>query len=259
MVNIEKKVNRIGEINHNKLGEKIEIVEYNKAKDIIVQFENGCKIKTTYQHFKEGVAENPYNKTIYGKGYIGQGKYKAKKNNKHTIQYKFWYGMFLRCYNENQRYKYPTYKNCTVCEEWYDFQVFAEWFDKNYYEIEGQKMHIDKDILVKGNKVYSPQNCIFVPQRINELFTKNDINRGEYPIGVYFHKIKQMFRSQCSILKNDKKHQKILGEYNSPTEAFNVYKTFKESYIKEVADEYKNLIPKELYNALYNYQVQITD
>ena len=125
----------------------------------------------------------------------------------------------------------------------------------NYYEIDNKVMNLDKDILIKGNKIYSPKTCIFVPHDINKLFTKSNKTRGEYPIGVSKSKTYGKVRARCSV--NGK--TKELGEYYSIEEAFQVYKKFKESYIKQIADEYKPYIPKELYEAMYRYEVEITD
>ena len=87
--------------------------------------------------------------------------------------------MLRRCYDEKLHKKYPTYIDCKVCEEWLNFQNFAKWYYNNYYEIENEKICLDKDILHKGNKIYSPDNCVFVPNNINVLFVKSDKSRGD--------------------------------------------------------------------------------
>lgn len=167
--------------------------------------------------------------------------------------------MLKRCYSDECQKKHPTYKDCTVCEEWHNYSDFKEWFDNNYYEIEGERMALDKDILVKGNKIYSPNTCVFVPQNINTLFIKSNKTRGKYPIGVYFRKDKNKYQAQCRIVYNGKTQQEFLGLYNTIEDAFKVYKQFKENCIKQVADEYKDKIPNNLYEAMYNYKVEITD
>lgn len=169
--------------------------------------------------------------------------------------------MLQRCYDSKFHKRESTYIDCEVCEEWLNFQNFAKWYYENYYEMEGQKIHLDKDILHKGNKIYSPENCIFVPERINTLFIKRDKLRGHYPIGVCYHKASGKFNTQCSIYdyKENKTKKKYLGCYDTPEKAFEVYKQFKEKYIKQVADHYKDQIPEKLYNELYNYQIEITD
>ena len=261
----EQKNERLGETRKNKEslgGCEMKIIKYNGYKDIIVEFQDKhkTKIHTTYQHFEKGDVKNPYYPSVYGVGYIGEGKYKITINNKKTDAYKVWYGMLQRCYDPYMLNKRPTYIDCYICEEWHNFQNFAKWFYKHYYECNGEKMHLDKDILFKGNKIYSPENCILVPERINTLFIKCDASRGKYPIGVCWDKENNKFRADYSILdKNNEKKRIHLGRYNTFEEAFNVYKKFKENYIKDVADKYKKIIPIELYDAMYRYEVEIDD
>lgn len=248
--------NRIGEIGINNEGLKMIIVAYRRNDDIDIEFENGYISKNKeYQHFKKGTIKNPCNPKVYGIGYLGDGEYQSKVSGKRTIQYHTWERMFLRCYDEKYQQKNPTYEKCFVCTEWHNFQNFAEWFDKNYYQINDEEMALDKDILIKGNKIYSPETCVFVPKRINKLFTKADKLRGEYPIGVSWNKNAKKLMS-C-LRKNSKTIN--LGYYNTQEEAFQVYKITKESYIKEISDEYKNKIPQKLYDGMYKYVVEIND
>lgn len=254
-----RKIDRTGEISYDKFGNKMTIIEYINANSIIVEFENGYKAKCRYEQFKNGNLNNPYNKTVLGVGYIGEGEYVPTKNKKATRVYDVWRGMLRRCYEEKRQVMFPTYKGCSVCEEWMNFQNFAKWYNENYYEIEGDIMCLDKDILVKGNKIYSPNTCIFVPNRINCAFTKSNASRGKYPIGVSFDKKSNKFRAYIDITKLKKKEMIHLGFFDTIEEAFNTYKIEKEKYIKQIADEYKNRIPKKLYKAMYNYKVEITD
>ena len=152
-----------------------------------------------------------------------------------------------------------TYDDCIVCEEWHNFQNFAEWYEENYYEVDGKPTFLDKDILIKGNKIYSPQTCVFVPRLINNLFTKRQNERGLYPIGVEPYKDTNKFKAYCNTFYNGKNQKKYLGLYNTIEDAFKVYKESKEANIKQVADEYKDKIPDKLYEAMYNYKVEITD
>lgn len=218
------------------------------------------KIFIYNENFKNSQTKNLYHPSVFGVGYLGEGKYKTKINGKHTKAYSYWYRALTRCYDPYTLNKYPTYIDCYVCKEWLCFQNFAKWFYKHYYEVPGERMELDKDILFKGNKIYSPDTCVFVPKRINYLFTKSDATRGEYPIGVHYCYDKKGYEyliSQCQTLGK----QKYLGCFslNEPFHAFYVYKQFKENYIKQVADEYKDLIPKELYDAMYKWEVEIND
>lgn len=238
-------------------GEKMTIVRYGNARDIDVQFiKDGTVVEhRTYNDFKNGKIKNPYFPTIYGIGCIGIGKFKpCDENGKQTKCYMTWVHMLQRCYDSKYQKKHPTYKGCTVCEEWWNFQVFAEWYYEHYYEFgNNERMTLDKDILHKGNKVYSPETCVFVPQFINSLFTKRDNERGDYPIGVR----EKGNKFQARLTKDNETI--YLGRFNTPNEAFLAYKQAKEEYIKEVAEEYKDKIPYELYEAMLNYEVDIDD
>ena len=257
---MSQKIDRTGEVRFNNQGLRMEIIQYNNSKDIMIKFDNGYETKTRYTHFKTGKIKNPYVPSVYGVGYIGIGDYKGVDNNVKTIQYIYWTKMLERCYSERELKRKPTYIDKQVCEEWHNFQNFAKWFDDNYYEVDGERMHLDKDIIIKGNKIYSPETCVFVPNRINILFVKANAIRGDYPIGVTFDKDINKFRGHMSMIDNyGKIKQKHLGCFNTPTEAFECYKIEKEKYIKEVADQYKDKIPKKLYDAMYSYEVEITD
>lgn len=252
---MSEKIDRTGEIGFNTNGERMTIVRYGNVKDIDIQFEDGTIVEhKQYDNFLRGKISNPYFPSAFGVGYMGIGEFKSKdENGKPTKCYNAWHNMQKRCYYSKYQEKNTTYENCTVCKEWHNYQVYAKWHNENYYEIEGQTMALDKDILNKGNTVYSPETCVFVPQSINVLFTKCDKARGKYPIGV--HKVGNKF--QALLKKNGKPIH--LGYFNTPEEAFQAYKQAKEEYIKQIAEEYKDKFPCELYEALMNYEVEIDD
>lgn len=256
------KIDRIGEKGINNFGSEMVITEYRKWNDIDVYFPQYDWVARNrrYENFKRGEIKCPYEKRVFGMGCIGEGKYKTGKNGRHTRCYNTWVCMLERCYNEEHRDRNPTYINCEASEEFLNFQKFGEWDSENYYEIGNEKMHLDKDILCKGNKIYSPDTCIYVPQTINSLFTKNDKARGDSPIGsTPCENGKYQVRCRVYNFETGKSKKEYLGYYETQEKAFKVYKEFKERYIKEIADYYKKQIPKVLYDALYNYEVEITD
>ena len=257
----KSKIDRTGEVGHNTFGSKMVIIKYRKAIDIDVYFpEYDCIVKNQqYGNFKNGKIKCPYERSVYGIGYIGEGEYKTKENGKFTRVYETWKSMLQRCYDKKYQEKRPTYKDCEVCDEWYNFQNFAKWYEENYYEIKGEKMCLDKDILVKHNKIYSPETCIFVPNNINMLFVKCDRSRGESVIGTT--PVNGKYKVRCSMFNPEtgKSTNKYLGLYETQEKAFQVYKYYKEKNIKQIADYYKEQIPINLYNTLYRYEVEITD
>ena len=252
-----KKIDRIGEVINNTDGTPMKIIEYNKAIDIIVEFQDEykAKVSTRYQQFKDGKVKNPYSKSVYNVGYLGQGKYIPKECKK---IYNEWFSMIQRCYDPYYINKYPTYKDVFVCDEWHNFQNFAQWWEKNVYNCNNERMELDKDILIKGNKIYSPKTCVIVPQKINYLFTKRQNNRGECVIGVNYEYERNKYRATCNICINNKPSQ-IVKRFETEIEAFYWYKQQKENHIKQIADMYKNIIPENLYKALYRYEVEIND
>jgi hypothetical protein len=257
---LNKSIDRIGLIKENNLGSRMQIIEYKDSHNITVKFlDHENSVTTQWINFQKGNVRNVYDKSIFGVGYIGEGNYKTiQKNRKATPQYRTWHSMIQRCYSKKYHKRQPTYKDCYVCDDWHNFQTFARWFDQNYYEIYGEQMALDKDILIKGNKVYSPDTCIFVPRRINSLFIKCNESRGKLPIGITYNKHNKKYQATCYNTDSKVKNTTI-GYYDSPEDAFQDYKIFKENVIKSTADKYKNDIPEKLYTALYNYIVEIND
>jgi hypothetical protein len=199
-------------------------------------------------------------KLVCGIGIYEKGKYIATINKKPAKEYQIWQDILRRCYSPKYQEKYPTYVGCSMCEEWIYFQTFAEWLNKNYYSLPNEeKVEIDKDILQKGNKIYSPETCIFVPHSINNLLVKSNNTRGKYPIGVSYNKRDKKFKSQCRLF-GKKIH---LGYYNTQEEAFQVYAEYKEKVIITTLERYKEIIPEDIYNKLFSallkYKVNIND
>ena len=253
----------LGKENYNTQGCLMKIIEYNGNEDVVVEFQDENKsIKVcNLKEFNNGHVMNPYFKSLYGVGFYG-GEIPKSSTDKDYKCYNTWHGMIERCYSNKYVEKRRTYLDCYVCEEWHNYQNFKKWFDKNIIELKDkhERICLDKDILHKGNKCYSPENCCFVPNEINVLFTKTDKNRGDCPIGVTYNKRLQKYIAQCSEkIGREKKQQKHLGVFNSTQEAFLAYKKYKESYIKKVADKYKGQIKDNVYEALYKWEVEIND
>ena len=257
-----QEIDKIGEVKYNNFGSRMKVVGFRKYSDVDIYFEdyNWTRYNVQYNKFISGQLKCPYEPRIYGVGYIGEGKHDTRENGKMTKCYKVWQSMLQRCYDIKYKNKKNTYKDVIVCKEWLCFQNFAEWYEENYYEVEDEIMALDKDILIKGNKIYSPQTCVFVPNRINSLFTKADINRGEYPIGINYREKCDKLYVSCNDCNGKKKHLGVFKP-NQVEEAFQCYKQYKEKIIKQVADDYysQGLIPKKLYDAMYRYKVEITD
>lgn len=235
-------------------GHKMKILAGNTC-NLTIQFEDGTIVNNIRkENFDKGMVKNPNDSKTYGVGYIGQGKYKTTdKYGRQRFVYNMWNGMIERCYSEKSKLKNPTYLDCYVSEYFQCFQNFAYWYSKNIWCDESLDIAIDKDVLIKGNKVYSEDTCCIVTREINNLFTSGTKKlRGKYPIGVSYRrgKFESIYRG------------KYLGSFNSEEEAFLKYKDTKEIYLKQVAEKYKQNypnFPQKLYDAMYNYEVEITD
>ena len=256
-----RKIDRTGEEGLNNFGSKMIISGYRGCMDIDVHFPeyNWIFKHTVYNNFKNKSIKCPYEPRYYGVGYLGKGKYKVWENGKITDEFNIWYRMLQRCYDPKFHEKYPTYKDCMVEDYLLNVQHMGEWIENNYYEVTGEKMCLDKDILCKGNKIYNRDTCIFVPERINTLFVKSDKSRGKDPIGV-----DQLSSGNYMVQCNNGYGKSVyLGTYSTKEEAFQVYKNYKEKIIKEVIDSYKGKIPEPHYSrlreAMYNYEVEIDD
>lgn len=249
----------IGKILKTKKYGNFKVIDYKSWKEVEVEFiETGYRKLCQMKEIKTGVIKDLFLPAIYGNGFVGD-KYETHTkvggkliNAKH---YEHWRGMLRRCYNENERHKAPTYKGCKVSENFKSYTYFYEWCEKQI-GFSNKGWALDKDILLKGNKVYSEDNCCFVPFEINSVLSKNNKTRGKYPIGVHFCNNKKLFIAQ---IHRNKGQQEYLGAFDNPTDAFNAYKQAKEMYVKEVANKWKDKIDPRAYEAMMNYQVEITD
>ena len=150
------KKDRTGEQFISNEGCEFIIVEYNRYGDIWVEFQDEYKarVHTNYNNCEKGSVKNPYHPSVYGVGFLGIGEYKSYCNNKQTSCYIDWSCILQRGFSKKFKDKCPTYKEVTVNPECFCFQDFAEWWHNNYYEVEGERMDLDKDILCKCNKEY---------------------------------------------------------------------------------------------------------
>ena len=231
------------------------ILKYNNATNVEIQF-----LKTEYEtvarlgHIKSGSVKDPYSPSVYGVGITGV-KYPITINCVHTKEYDLWYSMLRRCYSDTLKKRYPTYEDCEVSENFKSYEYFYEWCQKQIgFSMDG--FELDKDLLLKGNKFYSENTCIFIPSEINSLLTKSTASRGEHLIGVYFNKKSKAF---VAMVSRNKGQPEYLGLFKTEIEAFNAYKEAKESFVKEQAEKWKDKIDSRAYNALLNYQVAIID
>lgn len=231
------------------------MLKYNGSKDVEIQFlKTGYRKVAEMKEVRSGEIKDPYLASVFGVGVLGT-KYSSKVNGIQTKEYVLWCGMLQRCYSDTYKKKRPTYEGCKCSDNFLHYEYFYEWCHKQVgFNNEG--WHLDKDLLTKGNKVYSENSCVFIPAEINTLLIKSTASRGEHLIGVHWSNTNKAFRAR--VCKN-KGRREYLGSFKTEIEAFNAYKIAKESFIKEQAEKWKSQIDIRAYQALMNYTVDIDD
>lgn len=256
-LNVFNKHNCIGLTLKTKGYGDFKVLDVSRNKFLIEFVDTGYKKWVGESCVRKGGIKDPYKPTIFGVGFSGKKypmsfKFGGKCVN--TPEYESWRGMLRRCYSEADRHKNPTYKGCTVSENFKSYEFFYEWYKKQVGFDQG--WCLDKDLLVKGNKHYSEELCVLLPYDINSAFTKTNKLRGKYPVGVYFRKDLRKFVAQ---INRNTGAQQFLGFYDTPEQAFQAYKVAKEEYLKELAEKWKGKIDDRAYQAMLNYEVEITD
>lgn len=189
-------------------------------------------------------------KLIYGVGYNPKGEYAAQINGKNSKAYQTWIDMLKRCYCPKRLKKRVTYKDVYVCEEWHNFQNFADWYFKHPYSDKGYCL--DKDLLTPNNKVYSPNGCCFVPIELNSLLLARGNDRGIYPQGVSFRKDTKKLQAYLSTRGKNKR----LGYFDTVEDAYQAYKTAKERHVKNMALKWANRIEWDVFVALMSWELK---
>ena len=171
---------------------------------------------------------------------------------KQIKEYKLWTSMLQRCYSKTFQDKNPTYIDCKVCDEWLKFSNFysycqqnKQWLDLGY--------QLDKDLLIKNNKLYSPSTCLWLPKELNDIILTNKKSRGDLPLGV------TLGYKKFRVAMNMNGKLKHFGSYETKEEAFLVYKKNKELYIQEKTHSFKNVLTTQAYKALMEYKVEYVD
>ena len=245
----------VGKVCKSKLSGDFKILKYNDARNVEIQFvSTGFETTVQLGDIRNGKVKDPYTPSVFGVGIVGT-KYPSSKSGVQTKEYKLWQSMLERCYSDSFKKQRPTYIGCEVSNNFKSYEYFYEWCHKQV-GFNNKGWHLDKDLLVKGNRVYSEDSCVFIPKNINLLLVKSEASRGKHLIGVSWCKRDKVFRAQVGKNKGMQEH---LGVFNTELEAFNAYKTAKESFVKEQANEWKSQIDERAYEALMNYQVEITD
>ena len=245
----------VGKVCKSKLSGDFKILKYNDSTDVEIRFlKTGFETVARLGDIRNGEVKDRLSPSVYGIGVVGT-KYQISEGGRDTKDYALWNNMLQRCYSDAYKKKRPTYEGCEVSENFKYYEYFYEWCHKQI-GFSNKNWHLDKDLLVKGNKVYSESACVFIPQEINSMLLKSDKKRGEYLIGVSWNKRNKAF---VAMVSKNKGNPEYLGLFNTELEAFKAYKQAKEAFVKEQANRFKSQIDERAYNALMNYTVEITD
>lgn len=243
---MKRKAIRVGDSFVYDKGRSCTVVEYINSKRVLIKFtgSNHYMYEVEARDLRVGAIMNPFYPVLFGVGYMGVGRHKTRLNGSHSRAYSVWRGILDRCYNEkNPRHKF--YIDCTVSSEWHNFQVFAEWFNRN--NIDG--FAIDKDLRVLGSKVYSEHTCSFLPPAINSLLNDNNAHSGTLPMGV--RRQGKKFQAQISI-EGSRIH---LGTYDNQHDAHEIYCLARTEYVRSMAEKYKSILHDDVYFNLSKYDI----
>ena len=245
----------VGKVCKSKSSGDFKIVKYNDRANVEIQFlKTGYETSVQLTNIRNGNVKDPYVSSVCGVGILG-AKYPSAINGVKTKEYELWTHMLQRCYSDKSKKKNPTYIGCEVSDNFLRYEYFYEWCHIQV-GFNNKDWQLDKDLLVKGNKVYNEFTCVFLPHEINSVLTKSTASRGEHLIGVSWNKKANAFKAQVN---KGKGRREYLGLFNTEIEAFEAYKKAKESFVKEQAGKWKSQIDPRAYNALMNYEVNIDD
>lgn len=183
-------------------------------------------------------------KKVYGIG-INDADYNVYDKNSPCRFYRTWRSMLCRAYCEHWHAKHQSYRGCSVVEEWHLFSNFKHWMEKQDWEGKA----LDKDLLVIGNKVYSPETCIFISQTVNAFITNREASRGIFMEGVYFEKSSMKFKAQASNPFTGKREN--LGRFESESDAHSAWRKRKiELSIQLASSQTDHRVSEALINRL---------
>ena len=223
----------VGSIYKSRNYGEMEVVEYYNSLKVKVRFlSTGYETITRKSHIQTGSVKDMMFPNVFERGYLGEGKHKAFANGKDTKVYKTWQGMFQRCYSEAYLSKKPSYRGCSVDPRWYNFQVFGDWFDEHFPK-DGGNYQLDKDLIITGNKVYSPEACVFVSPALNAFLTDCARARGGERVRGC-HTKQGSYATMC--MNPFTGEQEYLGTYETEEESHQTWRKKKHEHSKTYAE-----------------------
>ena len=239
---------RIGEIHTMKCGYTIEIIDYKDANDVTIKFLETDEVieGVRYGNIKKKSLKPRFSPTVYGWGITGTEKIRDD-NGSMLKSYRVWGSMIGRCYGEVYNKRNPNYIGCEVCEEWRLYSNFKKWFDENYYTLEDEDVQLDKDLICNNlgleSKLYSPTTCLFLPKGINVKLIR-------------LNKDKKFTILPSGNFRIRSKTEKTKEVYETYEEALEGYKQDRLLSIRTSLENYKDKIPSNVYDEIYNIKIK---
>ena len=197
----------------------------------------------------QGVGVNDLGYRVHVYEYVTENG--GKRIRKHVFTCKYyatWKHMLERCYSKKFLERKPSYIGTSVCSEWLYAATFKKWMEKQDWD----GKCLDKDIIVPGNKLYSPETCAFVAGSTNLFVIACDASRGDYPIGVHLHKHKGKYQAKCQNPFTRKKEH--LGYFSTPGEAHEAWRKRKHELAQLVAATESDMRVVEALKKRYSFE-----
>lgn len=247
----------VGNIYPTTKGGDVIVLEYVRDKHIVVEFMDEYKYQTITETsaLTKGLIHNPYARTFYGLGYMGVGRFSTNPQADTFRAYKAWSGMFGRCYSESHKSRHPSTTLSNCCPEWYNCQVFCEWYTSQIGWNE-PKWQLDKDLLGNGQMTYSSETCVIIPPIINSSirFLNQGIrNKAGLAHGVCYLQGSNKYITDCKEYGQQSKAKTMY--FNTEEEAFFWFKEKKENYLKDMALDYRGRIEERAFNKLMSLEI----
>ena len=234
------------------------VLEYVGHNNVLVEFiDAGYQTRVFSSQISAGNIKDFLKPNVFGVGYLGLTGVTSDSNGR-SKEYILWNSMLQRCYSDVRHKSSPNYVGCSVSDYFKNFSNFYDWCQtqigfKNKDEL-GNYFALDKDLLGCG-KIYSEDNCVFLPEKLNAALVRNVNTRGDLPIGVTWSKKDKRYMANCS------KYGKLVysGSHKTVYGAFLLYKKAREEYVNELAEKYKDVVDPRVYDKLMKYTVNYDD
>ena len=172
-------------------------------------------------------------------------RFKKLNNKEKSSRY---FNMKARCGKEYQD-RNPRYYGTYMCDEWLDDKhAFFKWLDENYYEVDGEQMEIDKDILRHGNKQYHQELSLIVPHSVNSFYENIEVGKTNI---IY---IKRLNKYSVKVL--DMGEPIVFDDLDTYNKALDLYCTIKQGILVNKAKSLQDQIPDKVYQAMMNTDVK---